>query len=815
MTMRKVRSLVAEVRGTFGAALCVLMLTAAVVGAQESAPPAIVRAKARSLDGRPVAGVQVTVELRTGPGESRTWSGATDARGEVELALEVAAFQASLRVEAPPESALAPAAVEPPGMLSLAAGEAQEAVILMVPATARLHGTVTSGDGTAVEGAEIRLTRGSFQGAFLDLGRTTGPDGRYEFEALAPGSYTVRSVGAPAGAPWIKLHTWRPHGMGTVELGRDEQGRKDFRLPRGARMLGRVLDAQGRPVEGATVSCGLDAASENGPPSVYQVPGQCYGASATSDAGGSYILAALTQETYLIRVEPPEGTPFAPAAVRGIAAAEQADVAVQDITLYEGGAMLCHVVGADGRPIAGAGVQMTIPAPGRFRARGVERTTDEQGAFTVAGLATGRYDVHVRPAAGDRHGPKAFEGLPAVAGLTSGHRLELPIGAQVGGVVSSPDGRPVPGAVVMARYGYTSHGRAVADAEGRYALVGLPATPDKTRHVPRHGPVNRLYAAPPAERPLLRSAEAGLPDLTLGGAGAVDVTLALAVCIAGRVTDPDGQPVAGCTVAVHERTRGAIRGYGSTRADAEGHYRLGHLPAGQLYLVVSPPGERALAALATDQRRFTAGEETIVNVAMQKGAVLSGRVVDEAGRPVPGARVQATPKGGSPTRTFVRTPRANTDLTGPDGAFRIDCLEGGAYAVACTPWDPALRAATKDIQAMPGGEQRLEIVVRQTGSIQGVVKDSTGRALSRNLAGLRLHRRDEPSERQRVTGYPDDRGQFRFAGLLPGLYRIVVNVTRAGQQEGLTVPAPVDVTVEGGAETNQDIEVPKQQAPGR
>src|SRR5437764_15349604 len=68
----------------------------------------------------------------------------------------------------------------------------------------------------------------------------------------------------------------------------------------------------------------------------------------------------------------------------------------------------------------------------------------------------------------------------------------------------------------------------------------------------------------------------------------------------------------------------------------------------------------------------------------QPAGVISGRVVDDEGRPMRGAEVQAFALG-YPYGTRQLTPRGNTALTNDRGEFRVFGLESGLYYLAVHP----------------------------------------------------------------------------------------------------------------------------------
>jgi hypothetical protein len=122
--------------------------------------------------------------------------------------------------------------------------------------------------------------------------------------------------------------------------------------------------------------------------------------------------------------------------------------------------------------------------------------------------------------------------------------------------------------------------------------------------------------------------------------------------------------------------------------DAEGRFELRDLPAGRWELTASKGG---YVTMRYGQRRpFEAGRplevadgQTVqqVNFALPRGAVIAGRVLDEFGEPVAGARVQALRYQLS-QGTRRLTPTGITVQTDDTGAFRLYGLMPGDYYVS-------------------------------------------------------------------------------------------------------------------------------------
>jgi len=164
------------------------------------------------------------------------------------------------------------------------------------------------------------------------------------------------------------------------------------------------------------------------------------------------------------------------------------------------------------------------------------------------------------------------------------------------------------------------------------------------------------------------------------------------VQVSGALVDRFGTPIAGArvTLAIDSGLPIDMELEGSfewmrrttTETDAQGRFRIPGVKPG-LYQVLA----RAHGFAPYLERAITVPREDteIDPLRLSRGAILSGEVVDSAGRPVPGARIlpQEVQSGG----LIVGAAREPVAVCGADGRFRIDEL-------ACGPW--RFRIASED-----------------------------------------------------------------------------------------------------------------------
>jgi hypothetical protein len=169
--------------------------------------------------------------------------------------------------------------------------------------------------------------------------------------------------------------------------------------------------------------------------------------------------------------------------------------------------------------------------------------------------------------------------------------------------------------------------------------------------------------------------------------------------------------------------------------------------------------------------------------------VISGRVVDAAGKPVGGTIVVVT---GASLLRFSSTGKYAPPqvLTASDGRFVFRNLSDGSFDVTATKNGYAEGAygrrrpsgSTKSVQltaAQPSAE--ITVTIWKNGSIAGTVTDEAGEPVVN--AQLRLCKATLVGGARRFfsagqTAMTDDRGAYRFGNLLPGDYLVAVSASR-------------------------------------
>ena len=163
-----------------------------------------------------------------------------------------------------------------------------------------------------------------------------------------------------------------------------------IRLVKGATVLGRVIDAAGKPVADAVVS--IDAAAMSDPNNIFgrlfatQLRRELKEARTTAD--GTFRIPNVLDGKYALKVRHPDFGPFDDPNPFDVP--KSGEVSRPDVNLSRGGTIRGMVSDKDG-PDNQAMVTVTPVTAGGFNQR--QAQTDADGRFEISGLAAGEYRV--------------------------------------------------------------------------------------------------------------------------------------------------------------------------------------------------------------------------------------------------------------------------------------------------------------------------------------------------------------------------------------------------------------------------------------
>lgn len=302
------------------------------------------------------------------------------------------------------------------------------------------------------------------------------------------------------------------------------------------------------------------------------------------------------------------------------------------------------------------------------------------------------------------------------------------------GCVVSPEGAPIPGAVVH--------------------CSGNEATPQPLSCV-TDGLGQFFFVVPDTGVYSLRASAKGRVDGYVTRAVPHDsyvIVLGLPATITGTVADATGVVVPGVRLVCTD-ARDNMREVAKGLTDASGHYCFAGLPAGCYQIAGFSSAYRSASLILT----VGWGEQRVANITMETGTTLRGRVVDStSGRPIAACTVSVGASFSG--KTAQSNEHGEFLLCGlPARGVSILCARADGYA----EWTASVRL----VEAPPDLEVRLE----QGATIEGrVMSEGVGVAnarvvlkWTRTVSGAVLSRKIE------VRSSPG--GDFSFSGLSPSV----------------------------------------------
>ena len=564
-------------------------------------------------------------------------------------------------------------------------------------------------------------------------------------------------------------------------------------------LSGGVVDRRDRPVPEARVLAfplpGDGGTAEPAPPF-----------ETATDLAGQFRFAHLPAGAYRLLIE-----------AAGFPAAEKAPVSAPS----DGGAVRVDgegrsIVGrviAAGAAVAGARVLLAPDEGGPLR----ETVTRAGGGFAFGGLGAGRYAV--RALTGDAASPpvRAIEAGDGPASAPVG--LELSRGRAVAGRVADDSGAALADVPVRIESGGEAPGEdplptlVTSDRAGKFTALVVPGgyrlSASRAGHVLRRAPaVDARGTGAPVEvvLELVRGARVfGKVLDPRGGAAAGARVRCLASAIEDLTVQTGPLPLAAEAAALPS---GAGRALGTTRgtvADRDGRFAVDDLIPGRYRVEVAHGGAEPLRS---DEFVLAPGERRDVGkLALRPGFPVSGRIVDESGSPIDGARVVVAAGGASPASAGLFA------LTDGGGQFALS-LPAGGYRLSATAAGRGTAQVAVDVTA-GAAPPALEIkLLRAEATLDGLLRDDGGRPLGRARLSIWPAAAFEPGAAPGMppiaSGVADVGGHFRIAQLPAGDVRLEiihpdyptsVQVATPGKFANLTVPFPGGIAGEVKAKT--------------
>jgi RNA polymerase sigma factor (sigma-70 family) len=604
----------------------------------------------------------------------------------------------------------------------------------------------------------------------------------WDIVALAPGR----------GLAWIQLAREHRHTAITLKLG-----------PEGI-IRGRLVEPNGKPIAGAKVRVsGIDPLgrlNENGlgTENRLNLSWSAFPLGATTDADGRYTIGGLTRDKIvtIIVTEPGHERLYKFAATTDV---PQPDIVSQfsrgtkgepvrwpirtgDFVLTAKTAnhvLVGRVVSeADGKPVAQA----------RILRGGFWSRADENGRFRIDGLVSGNLELHASAA-----GPES-EAAPLDVSieipetpLQIERTLTLPRGLVVTGrVVDGSSRNGVAKALVQftprhdagqipTGFGFQQR---ETDADGRFRMVVPPGRGTvvlETYPVDFPQPIRRPYGQPPKPE-LSREVEGRggqmitVPDFKLHRGSEVLL----------RVVDGARKPLGGARIDVRDPNRLPLNSP-TGRSDPEGRYKVVGLAPARDTIVDIIDHQQSLGATIEIPGAPAGAEGAELEVPLQPLVSLSGRVLDDEGKPLRNAAVSLFRDVNHPEQSgwFFGVSIATMNDVNDDGTYPFTGLIPGATYYTQVEVTGYPHATSEHVRLRPSESVRLKDfrlpAVDQ--EVTGVVVDPRGKP----LAGIMVsyERNDENRAFYAPRGGTwfedtDEAGRFHLTGLPRRPIRLMV-----------------------------------------
>jgi len=590
------------------------------------------------------------------------------------------------------------------------AGEVLPPLELRLDQRVRVEGVLVDEGGRPLAGKTLSARSGDDGDYEYALSRT---DGTFSIDGLVPGPVTLfgRAEGH-YGAALLMQAEAPATGL-----------RVSWKEPTRTVIEGTVLDDQARPVP----LCRVLVRASRGDRLVDEQRGR-----PTTVVNGAFRRAVEGAAPFQIVVSAPQDTEGRALNLRSRTVdLSQAPTEPTVIALEPGLSLAGLVLDADGAPVAGV----------VFTAGLITAVSAADGSFFLAGLDSESVWLEVEPPRGHLKPEPRW-----VRTGSSDVVVRLGRGATLSGTVLDPDGRPIRGGWVEARWEPvpdTSSGEAqvsIAD-NGRFAFRGLPPQARLTLRAETWTDEDEPAFGP------------GIVDGVLPGQGDLVIRLPKGATVAGQVVEADGSPARGAIVWVRQGP-GSSYSSGEDLGD-DGHFELRGLPPGPVQLSFESDDLLGSTELTVN------APATGVRVVLPRRTPIEGRI-GGAGNEA-GWRVWAW-------RSTDSDERSAPVEVGADGRFALRAIsEAGPWMLGASSDDGHYAMAGP----VRGGATNVELEARQGGVIEGRVRTASGKPPG---AGSQVDLQGPGWDQSARIGAE---GAYRFDGLPPGLYTLSV-VAREG-----------------------------------
>lgn len=448
-----------------------------------------------------------------------------------------------------------------------------------------------------------------------------------------------------------------------------------------------------------------------------------------------------------------------------------------EIVVGAGGCIAGVVVTPSGKPVSDAIV--AVESEESWLDEPV--LADADGAFTLANLAAGTYQLHAQEMSAMDNGLEDRQGVIVARGqAVKGIRLVLGKAPEstISGTVTNVKGEPIEGAYISAfnPSGDDYHTMTETSADGKYVL-GIKEGQTYSVEVSHEN-----YSS--QEREEVAAGEHNV-DIVMEGHGIVE----------GQVLDAvTGKPITRFEVA---HTSGLYSEYGFPMLgyvafyNEEGRFRIDNVESGEATLHVRASGYGPDSQQITDVRadELTAG----VQFRLQAGASIAGIVLDTKGAPIQGAQIHLVDAA---SLWLVGDDLQDVAvISDAEGRFTLDSLGEALGEISAT--HPDYSNATVEVTLEAGQTRQIEIVMAAGGTVEGIVT-ANGAPAADQIVFVEM---ENVANIQNAT--TDSKGFYSISRIAPG----EVTISASATHDGATRSQDKTARVEAGATTTLNFNI--------
>jgi len=307
----------------------------------------------------------------------------------------------------------------------------------------------------------------------------------------------------------------------------------------------------------------------------------------------------------------------------------------------------------------------------------------------------------------------------------------------------------------------------------------------------------QLYILP-RENPPIHTLEQPI-EVSSGQEVVRDFAVSTGIKIVGKVTDAgSGRPIAGAAVYQHNNYRKR------TVTGADGRYAIAGIDAWPEFDTVVAEADGYAPTYSQLQPIAALTRERVIDLAMKRGAMISGRVLGPEGKPVAGARVGISSLAlRLPTQLWASVSRATTTTTDEDGIFRLVVRPTEKERRVHAGKDGLGWGASKPFVPKAGAKVTgIQLRLPRCGAVAGRVTDAAGSPIDSARVTL-------SADRGRIgrCAYTRPDGRYEMEGIPDGTYdlRVLPPGALADARSPFSGLEHKGVTVSGGGRTEVNL----------